>query len=133
MHLKRNLKFDNGFPPLLLLPFFSLIFIVAVTFSIAETHFLNKGVPVNFPKTVTSDKITGQNLTVTITGEDVIFLDDKLCTTSELMRRLKLTENTSRSILIKVDRRASVGRIFDVWNSCRKIGIESIHMAATRD
>ncbi|MCK5580369.1 MAG: biopolymer transporter ExbD [Candidatus Omnitrophica bacterium] len=51
----------------------------------------------------------------------------------ELASKLKEPAKRKRPILIKADRRASMGRIVDVWDLCRKIGIERINIATNKD
>jgi len=35
--------------------------------------------------------------------------------------------------MIKADRRSSMGRIVDIWDLCRQLGIEKINIATTRE
>ena len=53
---------------------------------------------------------------ITITGENIIYLNNSLVTIKELRAELNKHRNSKLSILIKADRRASVGRIVDVWD-----------------
>lgn len=133
MRFRRNLTIDRGAGVFIFIPLINLIFIMAVLYSFVGTHLINRGVPVKLPRTLTSDAIAGQNLVITITGEDIMYFNNALCTSADLMSILSKRENRHQPVLIKVDRRASAGRIFDVWNICRKLDIERINIAATRE
>jgi len=41
--------------------------------------------------------------------------------------------NKHAPVLIKADRRASVGRIVDVWNLCRALGLERVNIATNQE
>ena len=60
------------------------------------------------------------------------FQDGKGDTLKELTKTLKSVKSAGRPLLIKSDRRASVGRIVDVWDLCRKLGIERINIATNQ-
>ena len=133
MQFKRNLQGDTGISTILYLPLLNLILLLAFLYSLAGTLLSHKGIPVKLSKTITSDTITEQNVTITITAEDVIYLNNKICTMRDLWRILNTPDNRKKPVLIKVDRRASAGRVFDVWDSCRQMGMDRINIASTRE
>ncbi|MCH7773641.1 MAG: biopolymer transporter ExbD [Bacteroidetes bacterium] len=51
----------------------------------------------------------------------------------ELKRRLSQPNIKDHPLLIKADRRASVGRIVDIWDLCRNLGIERINIATNQE
>ena len=87
---------------------------------------------IKLPRTITSDVMKEKNLVITISGEDIIYFNNKIFTVKELPSELHKYIPASPSILIKTDRRASVGRIVDVWDICRTLGIEKINIAANQ-
>ena len=82
---------------------------------------------------MTSDIIKEESLLISITSENVIFFNNKIVTFQELNQELNKPLNKNRPLLIKADRRSSVGRMVDVWNLCRKVGIEKINIATNQD
>ncbi|MBF0523383.1 MAG: biopolymer transporter ExbD [Candidatus Omnitrophica bacterium] len=99
------------------------------------SFFLNfeHGLNIKFPKAITSDVLKEENLVVTITRENVVYFNGKVATLKELEGVLKTSANQGHSLLIKADRRASMGRVVDIWNICRRSGIEKINIATNQD
>ncbi len=62
-----------------------------------------------------------------------MYLNNKVVTAKELKQELGNPVHKDRPILIKADRRASMGRIVDVWDLCRQLGIERINIATNRE
>jgi len=82
---------------------------------------------------LTSDIIKEENLIVTITSENILYLNGTVTTLKELKQRLSQPNIKDRPLLIKADRRASVGRIVDIWDLCRNLGIEQINIATNQE
>ena len=85
------------------------------------------------PKAVTSDIIRDENFIVTITSENIIYLNGVVTTLKELKLKLGQPNIKDHPLLIKADRRASVGRIVDIWDLCRNLGIERINIATNQE
>jgi biopolymer transport protein ExbD len=90
-------------------------------------------IDVELPKTITSDAVQEENFVVTITSENVIYWRNKIVSIKDLQVQLSQLSKNNSPILIKSDRRASVGRIVDVWDLCRAMGIERINIATNRE
>jgi biopolymer transport protein ExbD len=60
---------------------------------------------------------------------DVIYLRGQIVSAKDLKVQLSQFAAQNLPVLIKADRRASVGRIVDVWDLCRVVGIEKINIA----
>jgi biopolymer transport protein ExbD len=110
-----------------------VIFQLLIFFMLSSSFTFQSGINVKLPKAVTSDVIKEENLIITITSEDVLYLNGKITAIKELTGILGRQENKNKPILIKSDRRASVGRIVDVWDLCRNLGIERINIATNTD
>ncbi len=87
------------------------------------------GIKVKLPRAITSDVIKEESLTITVTSENIIYLDNAVSTIDEIRRTLEKSTNKNRPILIKADRRASLGRALDIWDLCRELGIEQVNLA----
>ena len=104
-----------------------------IFFILSSSLASQSGINVKLPKAITSDTIKEENLTITVTSENVIYLDNKIITFKELRRELGKNVKKNRPVLIKADRRSSLGRIVDVWDLCRELGIERINIAADQE
>jgi len=96
---------------------------------LASSFTFQSGITVKLPRAITSDVIKGENLTITITSEDIIYLDNTISTIEEIKKTLSKSSSKTRPILIKADRRASLGRVIDIWDLCRELGIERVNIA----
>ncbi len=99
---------------------------------LSSSFTFQSGITVKLPKAVTSDLIKEDNFIITITSENVIYANSKVISFNELQKELGKRDYKKRPILIQADRRASVGRIVDVWDLCRNLGIERISIATNQ-
>jgi len=129
MRFRRNRKLEQGLELIDIAPMIDVVFLLLVFFIFSPALTFRSGISVKLPKALTSDTIKEEDFIITITGENVIYLNDKVTAAKDLEQILGMKENKSRPILIKADRHASVGRIVDVWNLCRNLGIEKINIA----
>lgn len=133
MKFKRHTKLEEGLKQIDIAPLIDVIFQLLIFFMLSSSFTFQSGINVKLPKAVTSDIVKDENVTVTITAENVIYLNDTVITIKELGDALAQRDVQTRPILIKSDRRASVGRIVDVWDLCRNLGIERINIATNQD
>lgn len=111
----------------------NVIFLVLIIFMFSSSLTVQDGINVKLPRTVTSDIIKEENIIITVSSENIIYLNNRIVTIPELTGELRHLTNRSRPILIKADRRSSLGRVIDVWNLCRNLGIERINIATNQD
>lgn len=133
MRFQRYSKLEHGLKQIDIAPLIDVIFLLLIFFMLSSSFTFQSGINVKLPKAVTSDIIKEENVIITITSENVIYLNDKVVTLKELSAALTKLKGTERPFLIKSDRRASVGRIVDVWDLCRNLGIEKINIATNQD
>ena len=132
MKFKRNLKLEYGLRPIEIVPFINILFLLLIFFMLSTSFTFQQRINVRLPKAVTSDIVKAENLVITITSEDVLYMNGKIITPKELQAQFTDTRVRNRPVLIKADRRASVGRIVDIWDLCRNFGIEKINIATTQ-
>jgi len=133
MKFKRHTKLEYGLGQIDIAPLIDVIFQLLIFFMLSSSFTFQSGINVKLPKAVTSDVIKEENLIVTITSENIIYLNGTVITLKELEGRLSNPLSKDRPLLIKADRRASVGRIVDVWDLCRNLGIERINIATNQE
>jgi len=132
MKFRRHTKLEYGLEQIDIAPLIDVIFQLLIFFMLSSSFTFQTGIKVSLPKAVTSDAIKEENLIITITRENVIYLNGKVSTMEELRHQLSKAADNGRALLIKADRRASVGRIVDVWDLCRNLGIEKINIATNQ-
>lgn len=133
MRFKRHTKLEHGLEQIDIAPLIDVIFQLLIFFMLSSSFTFQSGINVKLPKAVTSDVIKEENFIVTITSENITYLNGAVITLKELKERLSQPGSNDRPLLIKADRRASVGRIVDIWDICRELGIERINIATNQD
>lgn len=134
MRFKHHIKSSKaGIEEINVAPLIDVIFQLLIFFMLSSSFTFQSGIHVKLPKAVTSDILQEENLIISITSEDVIYLNNTVYTTRELDKEIRQAVKNNRPILIKADRRASMGRIVDIWDLCRKMGAERINIATNKD
>lgn len=113
-------------------PLVSGIFLLLIFFILASNFAIQAGVKVNLPRAITSEVMSGESLVVTLTGQNLIFLNDKPITINELVAQLKEAAGSNKSLLLKADTNASLGRLVEIWDLCRELGIVQVNIATNQ-
>ena len=100
---------------------------------LTSSFIFQPGIKVNLPRAITSDVIQTENLILIINKENKVFIEERLMTEEELKSRLNLAGQKSQPILIKADRRASLGEVVRIWDLCRQENVEKINIATTQE
>lgn len=117
---------------IMMAPMIDIIFLLLIFFLLTSSFVFQPGIKINLPKAVTSEVIAEKNLTVIITSDNLIYLNNKLITTNELKEALRKAAGDNRSILIKSDKKASVGKVVQIWDMCRDLGISQVSVATNQ-
>ncbi len=134
MKFKRHTQVESvGLEQINIAPLIDVIFQLLIFFMLTSSFTFQSGIDVRLPKAITSDIIKEENFTITVTGENVIYWNNKITTIKELRQELSRSAHKNRPILIKADRRSSVGRVVDIWDLCRELGIERINIATDQE
>jgi len=133
MKFKRHTQLEHGLEQIDIAPLIDVIFQLLIFFMLSSSFTFQSGINVKLPKAVTSDVIKAENFIIAITSENVLYLNGAITTMKELTAQLNKPESKDKPLLIKADRRASFGRIVDVWDLCRNLGIERINIATHQE
>jgi len=130
---KNSLPTQIGIGRITVVPLFTVILLLIFFLLLTTMFTVPQRIGIAIPKAVTSDALSATTLIISITNEDVIHFNNQVVTLKELRKLLQRSTAENPSILIKSDRRASLGRVTDVWDICRELGIEKINLATTRE
>jgi len=126
MQFKKHMELEHGLKQIDIAPLIDMVFQLLIFFMLTSSFIMQPGIKVNLPKAVTSKIIDKENLVLTISAENVLYLEDKVITLKELKSELK---KSKKPILIKADKKAEIGRVVEVWDICRELGIEHLNIA----
>ncbi len=130
MRFKRRVKTITGeLGTIDIAPLIDVVFQLLIFFMLTSTFIIQPGVRVRLPRAVTSEVLDEKNLVITITGENVLYIQDKVVTLSELRVMLKEAARKNISVLIKSDRTVSIGRVVEIWDICRQENISQLNIA----
>jgi biopolymer transport protein ExbD len=86
------------------------------------------GVQMELPSFKEGGGPSGQ-VVITVTGENVIYIDGRVVTLNELRRFLAQGSFRGESLMVKADARASMGRVADILDLCRGILGASVNVS----
>ena len=125
--LKRRTQIKKG--QLDMAPLIDVVFLLLIFFMLTSNFVIQPGIKVILPKAVTSEVLSSRNLTVTVTGQDLLFLNDQPTTIGDLTAQIKAAAQENKAVLLKADSGASLGRVVEIWDLCRDAGISQINIA----
>ena len=132
MRFKRHMELEHGLGQIDIAPLIDMVFQLLIFFMLTSSFVLQPGIRVNLPRAVTSEVIKEESLVVIISSENVIYLNESVLTIAELKSHLRQAAKREKPILIKADRRASLGRVVEVWDLCRDLGITQVNIATNQ-
>ncbi len=105
--------------PALGIAFLNFIFLT-IMLIVFFSFFANpSGFEIKMPSANEANGIEDVRIIVRITGENVLYLNDKVVTINDLKRAFAKTDQRHTFVYLRVDRRASMGRLADVWDVCK--------------
>ncbi len=133
MYFKRHMELEHGLRPIDIAPLIDIVFQLLIFFMLTSSFIMQPGIKVNLPKAVTSEVVKYENIEIIVSGENVTYFNGKVVTTQELNKLLKQAAKRDQFVLIKADRRASLGRVVEIWDTCRDLGITQINIATNQE
>ncbi|MBM3255232.1 MAG: biopolymer transporter ExbD [Candidatus Omnitrophica bacterium] len=132
MRFKRHMELEHGLKQIDIAPLIDMIFQLLIFFMLTSSFVIQPGIKVNLPRAVTSEVVKYENIEVIISAENVAYFNGNVVTNLELKNLLKQVSKRKQAILIKADRRASLGRVVEIWDTCRDLGITQINIATNQ-
>lgn len=130
MRFRSRLHLEHGLKQIDIAPLVDMVFLLLIFFLLTSNFVVQPGIKVKLPKAVTSSLLQDKNVVIMISSENIIYVENKIFSTDELKGYLKKLGKNS-TVLIKADKRVSLGRVVEVWDICRDSGIEQLNIATT--
>ena len=132
MRFKRHMELEHGLKQIDIAPLIDMIFQLLIFFMLTSSFVIQPGIKVNLPRAVTSEVVKYENIEVLISAENVTYFNGNVVTAPELKNLLKQVSQRKQAILIKADKRASLGRVVEIWDTCGDLGITQINIATNQ-
>jgi len=115
-----------------LTPLIDVVLLQLIYFMLTSSFIMQPGIKINLPHAVTTEKIEKRELFVSISEEGIVFYGEKPVSLDKL-EKILLEEvrkkNGKITLVIKGDEKARHGKIVNVMDRARKVGVEKIAIA----
>ena len=129
MRFKKHMELEHGLHQIDITPLIDMVFQLLIFFMLTSSFIMQAGIKINLPKAVSSDFVQEENVVITVSRENVLYVDQKVVNNKELRGLLVKAYKNKNPILIRADQRASLGRVVEVWDMARELGINQINIA----
>lgn len=132
MRFKRHVELEHGLRQIDITPLIDMVFQLLIFFMLTSSFIMQSGIKVNLPKAVTAEPGREENVIIAISRENVLYLDKKVLTNRELKDVLSRAQKDNIPVLIMADQYANLGRVVEVWDMARDLGVEEVNIATER-
>lgn len=133
MRFKRHTELEHGLKQIDIAPLIDIVFQLLIFFMLTSSFVMQPGIRISLPKAVTSEVVKYENIEIIVSAENILYLNGKVTTTAELKVLLKQASGRSQPVLIKADKRASLGRVVEIWDMARDLGIAQVNIATNQE
>ena len=118
--------------PILGITFMNFIFLIVLLIVFFSFFAVPSGFEIQIPSAVADNGVEQSNATIRVTGENVLYFNDRVVTINDLKRALIKANAANMVVYVRVDRRASMGRVADVWDLCKGLGAARVKVIASQ-
>ena len=133
MRFKGRMELEHGLKQIDIAPLIDIVFQLLIFFMLTSSFIIQPGIKINLPKAVTSEVVKYDNIELMVSSESVIYLNGKVVNMQEQKALFKQVAKRNQTILIKSDERASLGRVVEIWDLARDMGISQINIATNQE
>lgn len=133
MRFKRHTELEHGLKQIDIAPLIDIVFQLLIFFMLTSSFVMQPGIKISLPKAVTSEVVKYENIEIIVSAENILYLNGKVTTTAELKVLLKQAAGRSQPVLLKADKRASLGRVVEIWDMARDFGIAQVNIATNQE
>lgn len=133
MKFKRHMEFEHGLKQIDIAPLIDMIFQLLIFFMLTSNFVMQPGIRINLPRAVTSELIKEETLEILISSENIVYLNGRVTTIQDLKATIKKIAKKNPTLLIKADKRASLGRVVEIWDICRDLGVSQVNIATNQE
>jgi len=132
MRFKGRMELEHGLKQLDIVPLVNIVFLLLIFLMLGSNFITQPGLKVELPKVVTSEAVKYEKIEILLTEGEQIYLDGRQVTVEELKSAFNKAAKNNQAVLIKADRRVSLGKASQVWDLARQSGITQINTATNQ-
>ena len=120
-------------PEVMIIPMIDIMFFLLVFFMLSTLYMVDlRTVPVSMPKVHSTEMQTNVNLLVTMTGDGTLYLEDKQIDEQGLISQAaqQYSQNPNIAVVIRADESVDYGRVMQLLDKFKGIGITKFGFAA---
>ncbi len=129
-------KRGQSAPQLMLSPMIDMMFLLLIFFIVSTMYMSEvRTIPVKLPVAAETQSQSAVKFSVTVKGEGVYWLEDKLIKESELMERAKAERKKDEkfAVIIRADETVPYRSVIHLLDSFRKAGISRVGLATEKE
>ena len=125
---KKTVTHEKLIVALNMTPLIDCVLQLLIFFMLSSSFVLQTGIQVDLPKARAPRLQDEQDIVITITRTNEIFLNDEKMSTDQLPIALleKVTKSKKKIVLIKPDKRVETGKLVEVMGIAKSVGVESL-------
>ena len=113
-------------------PLIDCVFNLLLFFMLTSSYIIQPGIRINLPKALTSETVHDTSLVVTVTQDNLMMLNENAVTLEDLAVAFEKAAKDNVPLLIRADRSASLGKVVEIWDLCRDVGLTKVNIATIR-
>jgi len=133
VRFRRHIELEHGLKQIDIAPLINMVFLLLIFFMLTSSFVMQTGIKINLPKAITSEITKFEKIEIVVSAGNLTYFNSKVVSTGELKNLLKQVSKRQQPILIKADSRASLGRVVEIWDICRDLGITQINIATNQE
>lgn len=131
MRFKRSLLSSNLPGHIDCMPMISVFFLLLLFLMILLGIVLSQqGLKINLPKFLTNEGLVYENLELVVNSVDNVYLNGSLVNDQDLKNLFMQVSKRNPSLLIKSERKATLGKVIEICNLARSLGISQIRLVS---
>ncbi|MBA7495828.1 Biopolymer transport protein ExbD [subsurface metagenome] len=111
-----------------LMPLIDVVFLLIIFFMLTTSfRTIFQGIKVDLPTTITKQERIEQNIIITITKDNVLYLDKTRVTTSKLVSLLKKKLGEKKGlVMINADKLVRHGKVVEIMDLAKRAGADRV-------
>jgi len=111
-----------------------IVMLLLIFFLLSSSFIIQPGIKVRLPQSDTSETTDVKNITITISKDGLVYLNDEEVTITELPARWRqlMVLDPELPVIIKADKEVTLERAIEVMDIGKKVGARNFNIATER-